>query len=219
MRRKDDKNIFPDLTSIENDDCPSAHVSQLKCILALYAVHGNMPRRLDGYFRGTMMDIGAACSSSSGKAQYFVSWNTPGREPNVGDTRAARSFFEIRTTISALVGNISFHIGNLWMFFKLHTVDVSTPILLPIYDKNQLRVFFQNLDNFLLHRDSGDTAHIVRPGGRPYLRSSTGVASHFLFSELRELHPRFFHPHVDKLVDFLKHAKMLNITLDTGRIL
>lgn len=178
--------MFSHFASIEDDGEPSAFISRLKCLLTFHALQGSTPRRFDGELRGVMIDTRAACGSSGGKSQYFAYFKATGRKPDIDTSRVPHCHFGIGTTISSGVGNISFPIGNLLMSFDRLVVDADAPILLSIDDMDRLGVYFRNLNNLLIHHDSGETASIVRLDGHLYLRWSTDIVSYFIFSELKD---------------------------------
>lgn len=101
------------------------------------------------------------------------------------------------------------------MSFDLNIVDADTPILLSFEDMGQLRIFLQNLNNVLVHCDCGETAKTTHVNGHPYLQWKTEILFYFTFSELKQLHRRFGHPHVDKLINDLKKSKVSTITPET----
>lgn len=74
------------------------------------------------------------------------------------------------------------------------------------------------MDQFI-HAASGSTADVVRLCGHPYLQWQEQVHTHFTYAELRRLHCRFRHPHVDKLHNLLKWSEILNVNAETRRML
>lgn len=140
-------------------------------------------------------------------------------KPFIDSTRAASFRFAIGTTVSSEVGNIIYPVGNMWMSFDLHVVNFNTPILLSLDDMDRLGVYMKNLDDFFVHRASGEEAKITRLNGHPYLRWEKNIASYFTFFELKCLHRRFGRLHVDKPVSVLNRAEIPTITTDTRRMM
>lgn len=105
------------------------------------------------------------------------------------------------------------------MSFDLHGVNAETPILLLFDGIGRLVVHLQKLYDIVIHRDSSETADIGRFDRRLYLQWDTDITLQFTFSELRRLHCRFGHPHVDKLVNVLKGADISTITAEKRRLL
>lgn len=166
-----------------------------------------------------MIDNRVVRRCSGGKTQYITYWKATGWKPDIDLFRAARCDFTIGTTISSGVGNISFPFGNLWMSFDLHVVDDNTPILHSVADMDRLDVYSQNLNILLIRHDYGYTAGIVRLDGRPYVRWNNDTVLHSTFSELRILHRRFGHIHVDKLVNVLKRSKISTVSAETRKVM
>lgn len=215
----DEKNILSHMASIDNEDEHSSYISLLACVPAFYALNKDVPRRNVCDFDSIMIDTGATRGSSGGKRQFFNYCKAMGQKSVFDDICAARCHFGIETTISSGVGNIVFLVVKLWMSFDIHVVNADTPKLRSIDDMDRLGIYMQNLDNFLIHRDSGETAKIARVNSHPYLQRNTKIASYFTFPELRRLHRHFGHPHVDKLVNVLKRLKVSTITPETRKML
>lgn len=76
-------------------------------------MHGKTPRRLDGGFRGIMINTGVSHGRSREKRQYFAYCKATEQNSYIDIIRAARCHFRIGMAISAGVGNIRFTIGNL----------------------------------------------------------------------------------------------------------
>lgn len=105
------------------------------------------------------------------------------------------------------------------MSFDLHIVDADTLILLSIDDMDRLGIYLQNLDNVLVHRNSGKKANIVRLDAHPYLHWNFLIFSHFTYAKLWRLHRQFGHPHDHQLANVLKRAEISTVTTDTKSML
>lgn len=88
-------------------------------------------------------------------------------------------------------------------------------MLLLIADMDRLGIFYNNILNELLHAQSGLDSDVVCLRGHAYLQWNEQIVSHFTFAELRLLHRRFCHPHVDKLINVLKPADFSSVNAET----
>ena len=162
-------------------------------------------RYSENVFCGIMPDTGAADVSTAGKAQVRalqqldssvqVDYSTAGQHIIHFGKGSVISLGTI--TVQTPVGSITFQV-----------VPTNTPFLFCIADMDTLRVKFDNLENVLIQ---GDTrVPIVRKWGHPWLllhQLEKSVAwSHLTESELRQLHRRFGHPSVHRLLRVLQRA-------------
>lgn len=75
-----------------------------------------------------------------------------------------------------------------------------------------LGIFFNNLTNLLFHQASNKTAVVNRVHGQLFLQCNEQLQTHFNYTNLCRLQCRFGHPHVEKLVNFLKRANSIPST-------
>jgi hypothetical protein len=93
-----------------------------------------------------------------------------------------------------------------------HVVPANTPFLYCVQDMDRMEVKLDNLRNVLIQRDI--TIPVVRKWGHPFLLlKDKGIdleksitSNHLTESELRQLHRRFGHPSVQRLVRILQRA-------------
>ena len=90
-------------------------------------------------------------------------------------------------------------------YIIFHVVPANTPFLFYIRDMDKLGVKLDNLENMLVQGDN--RVPIIRKWGHPWLllqQPEKSVAwSHLTESELRQLHRRFGHPSVHRLLRVL----------------
>lgn len=153
------------------------------------------------------------------KNVFYAYYKEMRQKSVLNDTRAAHCHFGIGTTISSGVGNIVSPVGKLWMSFDLNVANADTPILLSIDDMDRLGIYLLNLDNVLVHRNSGETTKITRVNGHPYLQRNTEITSYFTFPEIKRIHRRFGHSHVDKPINGLKRLEISTIKTETRKML
>lgn len=104
----DNENIFSRMASIDDDDEHSSYVSGLNYVIAFNALKRDVLQCNISDFNGIMIKTGAARGSSGGKKKFFAYCKAMGQKPVLDDTRAARFYFGIGTTISSGVGILFF---------------------------------------------------------------------------------------------------------------
>lgn len=85
------------------------------------------------------------------------------------------------------------------------------PILLSVDNMNRLGLYLQNLDNALIHRDTGNQSQIICHGGHPFVQWDAQVQTNFTFNKLQSLHQHSRHPHVDKLFNQLTRGNLKEV--------
>jgi hypothetical protein len=116
--------------------------------------------------------------------------------------------FRIRSASSIGTVAIDTPIGTI----QFHVVQVDTPFLLCLADMDDLKVYFNNLQNVLITPTK--TVPVVRQFGHPFLLWHAPLQTYLIDSldqnpcyltevELRRLHRRFGHPSVEKLKKLL----------------
>lgn len=63
-------------------------------------------------------------------------------------------------------------LGSLWLKFALHDINADIPVLLSIYNFDQLRINANNLKYLLIYPSSKEAAAAERIGGYPFLHWS-----------------------------------------------
>ncbi len=175
---------------------------------------GNLPGEysaftLDRYsseiFQGIMPDSGAAGVSTAGEPQFqalrklfpSIKLDTATAGQHKIKFGKGEAISQGTATVNTPIGPITFHI-----------VPANTPFLFCIQDMDKLGVKLDNLENVLIQGDN--IVPIVRKWGHPWMllqRQEEAIAwSHLTETELRQLHRRFGHPSVRRLVDILHRA-------------
>ena len=156
-------------------------------------------------FHGIMPDSGAAGISSAGEQQVLALQKL---DPTVEiDTSAAGNntirFGKGTATVKGVV-RIPTPLGTI----TFHVVPTNTPFLLCLQDMDAMGVRFDNLQNILIQGNK--IIPIVRKWGHPWMLlnkpEETLAWSHLTETELRQLHRRFGHPSVQRLVTVLQRA-------------
>ena len=156
-------------------------------------------------FHGIMPDSGAAGISSAGEQQVMaLRKKDPTAEIDTSTAGNNTIRFGKGTAIVKGVVRINTPIG----YITFHVVPTNTPFLLCLQDMDALGVQFDNLKNVLIQGNR--TIPIVRKWGHPWMLlnkpEETLAWSHLTESELRQLHRRFGHPSVQRLVNVLQRA-------------
>jgi hypothetical protein len=161
-------------------------------------------------FQGIMPDTGAAGISTAGEPQLQALQKTNASlrldRTTAGDHRIrfgkGSTIAKGTVTVDTPLGPITFHI-----------VPENTPFLYCIQDMDRMGVKLDNLQNVLVQGKK--VVPIVRKWGHPWMllnRTEETVAyCHLTYSELHQLHRRFGHPSVRRLVLLLERAKLDNI--------
>jgi hypothetical protein len=109
-------------------------------------------------------------------------------------------------TVETPLGPITFHI-----------ILENIPFLYYIQDMDKIRVKLDNLENVLVQGKK--IVPIVRKWGHPWMLlnriEETIAHCHLTYLELRQLHCRFRHLFVRKLVDLLERAKLDDINVES----
>ncbi len=79
-------------------------------------------------------------------------------------------------------------IGGITLTFDLHVDDAEVLILLSLADMGRIKLYYNNLTDFLHHTPSGACAKVTRQFGHPFIIWSVFAESLFTESELRRLH-------------------------------
>ena len=112
--------------------------------------------------------------------------------------------------VQSPIGNLSFHV-----------VDADTPFLLSLHDLDKLNVYYNNLSNMLIGKNT--TWPVIRKFGHPFLiwgeslsnycttmvdhGDDTVIECQLTETELRQLHRRFGHPSTYRMMKLLSRSK------------
>ena len=147
-----------------------------------------------------MVDTGAARISTTSKRQYQAYIKT------FGLTRLDTSnLVSIRFGVSdaSLIRSIT--LDMLIRIAIFYIVDADTPFLLCLQDIDKMGIYYNNITNQIVHQNG--TYSVVRRFGHPFIIwSASTMVTYLTESELRQLHRRFGHPAVERLVTVLNRA-------------
>ena len=161
-------------------------------------------------FQGIMPDTGAAGISTAGEPQLQALQRTNASlrldRTTAGDHRVrfgkGSTIAKGTVTVDTALGPITFHV-----------VPENTPFLYCIQDMDKMGVKLDNLQNVLVQGKK--VVPIVRKWGHPWMllnRTEETVAHcHLTYAELHQLHRRFGHPSVRRLVRLLERARLNDI--------
>jgi len=156
-------------------------------------------------FHGIMPDTGAAGVSTAGEPQVRALQQLDSSVQIDQSTAGQHTIrFGKGTAISLGTIRVQTPLG----YITFHVVPTNTPFLFCIKDMDKLGVRLDNLENVLVQGDN--RVPVVRKWGHPWLllhQLEKSVAwSHLTESELRQLHRRFGHPSVHRLLRVLQRA-------------
>lgn len=138
---------------------------------------------------------------------------------SIDASRAALGHFEIRSASSLRIALISIPTGDLWLTFNVHVVDADTLMFLSIDNTDRLEIYFNNLGDNIVRFQWRLKKCITRTRGHPFIQWKSHISCSFTAVGLRQLHRRFCHPSIDKLVKILERSGAAGTGLDTRRVL
>lgn len=103
--------------------------------------------------------------------------------------------------------------------FNIHIINDDVSLLPSLADMDRMNIFYNNLINQLVHRESGMNSKVERFCEHPFVRWNSLLQSFFTYTELKRLHKRFGNPHTDKLLNLLKLAELDNVDANTRSML
>src|SRR5438045_3800357 len=163
-------------------------------------------------FKGIMVDTGAARWSTAGQDQFYALQKI--RDIKLNKTRAgqAKIHFGIGVTTSIGTADVDTPLGTI----TFHVVPANTPFLFCLYDMDNLKVKFDNLENVLVQGNK--KIPVIRKYGHPFMLLERFEATlvqnytadiaecHLTDTELRQLHRRFGHPSVQRFIQVLQRS-------------
>jgi Reverse transcriptase (RNA-dependent DNA polymerase) len=151
-------------------------------------------------FVGVMIDTGAAQISTAGKGQYQAYIKTFGPIP-LDTSNPVSVRFGIGNTQSIGTITLTLPMGTA----KFHVVDTDTPFLLCLQDMDQMQMYYNNVTNQLVY--PGGSYPVTRRFDHPFIMWTVPTTIAYLTEpELRQLHRRFGHPAVERLIAVLNRA-------------
>ncbi|KAF7926616.1 hypothetical protein EAE99_005811 [Botrytis elliptica] len=162
-------------------------------------------------FQGIIPDTGASGVSTAGEFQV----QALEREKGISRTKGAEHNIKFGKGTVRSQGDITVQtpIGIITFFI----VSTNTPFLICIQDMDRLHVTLDNISNVL--RQGDKAIPIVRKWGHPFMLldqvEETVIYHHLTENELRQIHRRFGHPSVRKLINILNRAGHTDIDSQT----
>jgi hypothetical protein len=156
-------------------------------------------------FQGIMPDSGAAGVSTAGEPQFIALRKLlPMLKLDTTTAGKHKIKFGKGEAVSQGTINVDTPIG----LITFHVVPANTPFLFCLQDMDKLGVKLDNLQNVLIQGEN--IVPIVRKWGHPWMllqhQEEALAWSHLTETELRQLHRRFGHPSVRRLIDILQRA-------------
>lgn len=114
---------------------------------------------------------------------------------------------------------IYFLIGELWLSLEPHTVDDDVSILLSIDDMERLGIYFDNLNDSLVHASSIMSTFIEKVNGYPFVWWNANMTCMMIAVELRRLRHRFGRPSTYKVMNVLVRSDSKEVDANTRNFL
>ncbi|POS82128.1 hypothetical protein EPUL_006743, partial [Erysiphe pulchra] len=153
-------------------------------------------------WHGIMLDPGSSSFSTAGCGQvkaYISTFNCGKVDKSTAGAITAQFGIGRTTSIGSI--NILTPIGNV----TFHVVNADTPFLLCLQDMDSLKIYYNNLRD-VIQMQNGKSIPVIRKFNHAFLVWGIPSLNYLTDSELRQLHRRFGHPSVNRLVKTLERA-------------
>lgn len=171
-----------------------------------------VPKPLFGTcFEGILVDTGAAKASSAGVIQYDAYCRYVGESLIIADFRAAVCHFEIGSVKSQGMAPIAFLDDSI--------VDSDTHILLSVNDMDRIGIYFNNLEDKVVHTSSVIKSKIIRKCNHSFLILKLYTSCMLTSVDLQRIHHRFDDQSTEKLINLFKRPELPAIGPYTRRTL
>lgn len=171
------------------------------------------------FFYGLLIDTGSSCASIGGLNQYKAYYRATGQPLCIDENIQVCCRFGISATKSRETAQISFPFNNLILQVKIRIIEKDVSLLLSLADPDRLGVFYDNIDDKLVHKQNGDTAIVTRFHDHLFLHWNPIIQFLFTENDLRRLHRRVGHPKSDELHNLLKRSELKNVDYQTRQFL
>lgn len=163
-----------------------------------------------------LIDMGAAHGNTSSLGQYLAYCFHVGCAPSIDRNKADTCHFGNGSEKSHGTAPIHFPLGATTVTFQAHILqEVTVPLLIFIDEMKLWGIYFNNIENTLVHTPRDQCINIKREGAHPFILWSLVINCHYTTTELSRLHRRFGHPHAEKLLQLLRKASLDNVTKTT----
>lgn len=102
---------------------------------------------------------------------------------------------------------------------SMNIIDEGIPLLLSLADMDHIGLFYNNLQDRLIHPASGQFVKVTRFHDRLFLTRNPITSCLFTELELRRLQRRFGHPRPDELYNLLKPSELPDVASKTRQFL
>lgn len=109
---------------------------------------------------------------------------------------------------------IEFPFGVMCLKFDVHVASADAPILLGLPHMDLLGIYFNNLDDRLVHPESGHSITTIRLVGHAFVQRNPHIKCHFTNIELCRLRRHFGYPSTDKPYHLLECVDVDSINDD-----
>lgn len=173
------------IAQIENDDKLNALVATLRDSAVSKAISADIyesQHYTREFFYGFMVDNGCAKAIRGWFQQYKASCRHFGKQECIETTKNVHWNFGISATTSQGLDRIDFPVKNIVFKCFIHIIDADVSLLLSLEDMENMRVYYENMQDKLFYVDSGELAPVFRKFGHPFVQWS---ASQQCFSPSR----------------------------------
>ncbi|RKF77029.1 hypothetical protein GcC1_067032 [Golovinomyces cichoracearum] len=138
---------------------------------------------------------------------HLLTCSIPQSENSVISGRYSSNIFHgiMLDTGAATISTAGHEQAKAYCRLIFHIIEAETPFLLCLKDMDRLNIYFNNLIDAII-TPNGSQYPIVRKFDHPFLIWGRESMNYLSESELRQLHRRFGHPSVNRLVRTLERA-------------
>ncbi|KAI1000166.1 hypothetical protein K3495_g8031 [Podosphaera aphanis] len=152
-------------------------------------------------FHGILLDTGASYSSTTGYPQAQAHMTEFNAKIDTNNAENLLAHFGVGESRSIGSMDVESPIGSI----KFYVVEVNTPFLLCLQDMDKLGVYPNNMTDTI--ESPNKSILIIRKFGHPFLVWGYESMNHLSEVELRQLHRRFGHPSVNRLICTRERAR------------
>ena len=157
-------------TADENEQCFAAHLRESSSTHALTTRVYDSSRYMSSEFYGILIDTGCSKASTGGSAKYRAYCCLVGTPPDIDLSNRIVCHFGVGNAKSLGVATISFPLKDQKLSVSIHILDEDLPLLLSLADMDRLQLYYNNVEDKLIHTVTGNSMDISCCFGHPFLK-------------------------------------------------
>lgn len=154
---------FRHLATISNEEIKTSFTARLQNVVFAHSTCHFLPKnRFGTEFNCAMIDSDMAYESSFGAMQYHAYYKFVDQSCVIDKSKPAICHFDVGAIKFHGIAYINFSTVNLCFSFNAHVVDADTPSFLSVDDMDRLEIYYYNLTNLIIHKQSDEKAKVSR---------------------------------------------------------